>query len=302
MKLPFIDKLKKKPEPKVFEPFLVDVDRRKCVGCERCISDCPTKVLRRVTLDNCPSITDESKCIHCQHCFTICSTGAITFLGHKSDEAISLQNPFPDPKAMETLIRGRRSCRHFQSTAVLEPEFIQDLTNTAWHAPTGVNAQGLHLSVTGDVASQHKLRERVYDALCSASPAQFDRFENEHVRSMLKAAGNLWKTQQKDILFYAAPHTLVVSVDRQAPCRNEDPTIFLSYFELYAHCHHLGTLWDGMLTLALRHLVPDAKSLLNIPETHEIAGTMLFGHPSVRYYRTAVRGPANMTLLTGENF
>ncbi len=88
----------------------------------------------------------------------------------------------------------------------------------------------------------------------------------------------------KDVIFQDAPHMIVVSVDKKSPCANIDPIIALSYFELYAQSLGVGTLWCGFADAAIR-MTKSVKSRLNIPKTHKIAYTMLFGYPSRKYAR-----------------
>lgn len=79
-----------------------------------------------------------------------------------------------------------------------------------------------------------------------------------------------------------------------APCREQDSLIYLSYFELMAQSAGLGTVWCGLLYWCLRLVLPELLPRLGIPETHELGYAMLFGSPAVHYMRTAEHGPAEI--------
>jgi len=70
--------------------------------------------------------------------------------------------------------------------------------------------------------------------------------------------------------------------------------IALTTFDLLAQNLHIGTLWDGFAKWTIDDLVPELKTFLGIPEDHIFGGALLFGKPSVKYYRTVQKTPANI--------
>ena len=68
-------------------------------------------------------------------------------------------------------------------------------------------------------------------------------------------------------------------------------SIALATFELLAASAGLGTVWCGMLKMALE-LAPDLKPLLDLPAEGVHYYPMLFGYPAVEYARTVQRDGA----------
>ena len=105
-----------------------------------------------------------------------------------------------------------------------------------------------------------------------------------------------WEEHGVDVMFRGAPHLLVASAPKDAPCPVQDTHIFLTTFELLASSHGLGTLWDGMFMMALA-VCPELRQTLRIPADHALGYAMLFGRPAVQYHRPVKRGPAKVNIL-----
>jgi len=82
----------------------------------------------------------------------------------------------------------------------------------------------------------------------------------------------------------APPHRLGAA---DAPCPNEDVALALAYFELLAQSAGWGTVWCGLLKMALQQM-PALKPLYDLPAEH-VYYAMLFGVPTWRYPRTVQR-------------
>lgn len=83
----------------------------------------------------------------------------------------------------------------------------------------------------------------------------------------------------------------MVSNNIEASCVDQDPFIFLSYFELLAQSRGIGTVWCGLLYWALKDILPELLPRLGIPEDYRLGYAMLFGYPAFSYYRTVERDP-----------
>lgn len=270
------------------------VDTERCVSCESCVADCPLFVL--AMKEDAPEVVADraSMCIKCLHCLTVCPTGAISIAGFNPDDhCLEIENMFPEPDKMETLIRGRRSVRKYQDENI-DPAVMDRLLQISWQAPTGVNARGVLFTVVDDKETMNRLRTAVMSRLA-------DLVRSDALPDQLKFfAGfvKLWEEKGVDTLFRGAPHVIITSAPKNNPCPTEDCIIALSYFELFAHSLGLGTVWDGLAKWAFNELIPEFKGKLGIPDAHIMGYVMAFGTPAVEYHRTVPMRPANINRVT----
>lgn len=258
-----------------------------CNRCGLCAADCPMGIIE---LDDAKrpfiSAEREKDCLQCQHCLAICPTAAISILGLNPADSLPVSaDVWPRLDQITHLLRGRRSIRQYQDRNV-DPALIDRLLRTVAHAPTGVNSRALTFSVIDDKDALTRFRDRVMQALVEAAksrgiPPKFAYFERT-IAAYVETG--------RDVIFRGAPHVLIVSAQPHAPCATEDVAIALAYFELLAQSAGLGTVWCGLLKLALE-CVPTLKSLVDLPPGHHYY-TMLFGHPAVHYARTVQRDNA----------
>lgn len=254
------------------EKFNFKLDKEKCVKCGLCARDCSTKAIK-IGDDGYP-YSDKECGFACQHCLAICPVGAISVYGKNSEESVKNENR-PTAEQMENLIKNRRSCRQYKRENVA-PETMEKLKDILNWVPTGCNFKDLHFTIVEDYNKMDSIKEKVYAKL---------KFLIKYLP--VKGRLKVYKSailNGEDMIFRNAPHMIVVSVNKKAPCKDIDPTIALSYFELYANSLGLGTLWCGLAfgTLPMRK---DVMKELQIPKTHEMAYVMLFGYPEVEYKR-----------------
>lgn len=264
------------------EAIMIDfkVDESLCVSCGACVKDCLHQALR---MDTYPVMVDEGHCIRCQHCLAVCPTGAVSIMGAAASDCTPLAGNIPEPRQLDTLFKGRRSVRHYKRENV-SPGLLQELLDSAAYAPTGSNAQNLLVSVVDDIAAMDALREAVYLRLDEL--AETGAMPDCQRRAFFLSAGKLWKAGGWDGIFRSAPHCVIVANAKNATCVEQDPLIYLSYFELMAQARGIGTLWCGLLYWCLRDVLPDFLPRLGIPDTHQLGYAMLFGYPSINYRRT----------------
>lgn len=238
-----------------------------------------------------PAIADgkAEMCYGCQHCMAVCPQGALSVSGHDPARSLPLAGYLPTSEQMETLIKGRRSVRRYREEN-LEPELIQRLLETAWHAPSGVNARKVRFTVIDDRKKLAALREGVMTALGELHRAGALKGNMEFFARFV----SLWEDKRVDVIFRGAPHLVVASAPKQSPTPVPDCFIALSYLELFAQSLGVGTLWCGLAKWALEDLVPEAAKPLGIPDDHVLGYVMLFGKPAVKYARTVQHGPADI--------
>jgi Fe-S-cluster-containing hydrogenase component 2 len=257
------------------------VDQHKCIRCGECVNECPVNIL--VIGDQTPFVADgrEGDCIGCQHCLAVCPEGAVSVLGLRPADSIVLPGTeLPSFEQIDRLIRGRRSIRRYRDVPV-DQAIIEKLLQTAFHAPSGRNDRQVSYSVVGSREAMQRIREQVFDGLSELIsqqnlPAGYEFFVD---------IVNGWKMYQADVLFRWAPHLVVASAPKDSPSGETDGIISLSYFEIGAQTYGVGTLWNGLVKMALK-LLPDVRTALRIPEDNWVAFTMSFGWPDVSYARS----------------
>lgn len=260
------------------------VNRDTCIKCGECAADCPYLIIEME--DGYPVINQEraDQCIECQHCLAICKPGALSIFGLDPAESTPLKGNFPNPDQMGILMAGRRSVRRYKDEPV-DPALLEQIMEVVRHAPTGVNNRETLFTLVEDPAAMAELRTRAYAGLrqaveAKALPQGLEFFEG---------ISGAYFDKGVDILFRGAPHFIVASAPTNGPSPMADTLISLTYFELLAATHGLGTLWDGLAKWALLDIAPEACAMLNIPDNHTVGYMMVFGMPAVRYHRTVQR-------------
>ena len=266
------------------------IDEERCIQCGECAEDCPAGV---INLEDYPIITNEDGCFQCQHCLAVCPTGAVSILNRNPDDSTLLEGNMPDPFRLETLIKGRRSVRRY-SDRDLDAALIDELLDIAWHAPTGVNAQSVLFTVVREGRVMNKLRQEVLFELARLKDE--GKLPSGFAGQYLGGAVKAWQKDSTDIIFRGAPHLLVTSAPKDAPCPAQDTIIALTTFQLMAHARGVGTVWDGMFMMALS-VIPDLAARIGIPADHIMGYAMVFGEPAVEYHRTVQRGRAIINVV-----
>lgn len=258
------------------------VDKELCTQCGECAEDCLWGV---IDMDGHPTVApeNEAKCIECQHCLAVCPTGAVSILGKHPDASLPLKDALPTPESMERLVMGRRSTRRYKNENV-DPELIHHLLDVTSHAPTAVNQRNTVLTVVDDVETMDRFRKELTEAALRMArdgkiPAELERIQNYI----------LGCEDGSDVIFRNAPHLLVASAPPDTLAPMADCHIALSYFELLANSHGIGTVWNGIARAILTLILPEFAARLGIPEDHQIVCVMSFGKPGVKYHRTVQR-------------
>lgn len=261
------------------------VDKEKCIKCGLCEKDCISKIIKNDN-DGYPRVLDETSCIGCQHCLAICPKGAISVFGKNPDNS-DIIGDMISSEQLENLIKARRSCRIFKQENI-DTETMNKLKNILNWAPTGVNFRNLHFTIVENKDTMNNIKELLYKKL---------RFLLRFV-PLKKSLQGFKKAilSGNDVIFRHAPHMIVVSADKNAPCKEIDPVIALSYFELYAQSLGIGTLWCGFAYNTLP-FSKEAIKKLEIPQNHKLSYVMLFGKPDIKYQRTIQPDKYQITTL-----
>lgn len=256
------------------------VDSEKCIKCGFCVKDCSVGA---ITLDNNGyPVADANKCFGCQHCMAICPQSAISVFDKNPEESFTSKD-----NDIESLIKMRRSCRHYKNEAISKDK-LEKLKNIVNWAPTGCNHRGLHFAVVESPEKMIQIKNDLYSIIKN-------NLNSQNPNPMLLRWADAINSGY-DFIFRNAPHMIVVSVDKNSPCKNYDPIIALSYFEMYAQSLGIGTLWCGLAYWTM----PECKKvmdMLQIPDNYEFAYVMIFGEPNVHYARSIQPEQYKMTII-----
>jgi len=257
------------------------IDQEKCIQCHKCAADCPVLIIDAKT--EYPEIKEnkEGLCIRCQHCLAVCPTGALSIWGKNPEDSVPVNDNIPRPEALEQLIRTRRSIRRFRDEEI-DKELIHRLLSTAAHAPTSQNNNTVLFTLVEDRKNLAELRSLTYEHI-KKSKAE-DRLPQR--LAFMDKFQSMWYDKQIDILFRNAPHLLIASAPKQVSAPETDTCIALSYFELLANSHGIGTMWNGFALWAIDRISPEVRTKIGIPEDHVIGAVLVFGKPAVKYARS----------------
>ena len=265
------------------------VDIKKCVGCGKCVKVCPGGILF-LNQTKKAEISDFKEfgwngCWKCEHCLAVCPAGAISILGHKPENSLSLPDYELAAPTMDSLISNRHSCRRYRDKNV-DASIINDMLKRLANAPNGGNKQQVEFTLIDDKEQMEHFRQLAYSRMEKLAaqgiyPKGFDKASYEDMKR--------WeKTVRPDMLFCGAPHILIPHAPLGCGEPIQDVVIAGTYFELLCDSRGLGAV---MLTFPLGALeqMPDIKAILNIPDNHYIGMIIGFGYPEIRYARGVQR-------------
>lgn len=253
----------------------ITIDKDKCIHCGMCIKDCPTKCIE-FSKDKIPQYINGGKdiCFGCQHCFSICPVGAISFADKNPDKSESIS--FGNSEDLKKLIKSRRSIRFYKNENVPKDK-LDKIIEILPYSPTATNRDNLHFSIIETKEKMDEIRKLTYEKVLSSNMEipLFEMAKEEYKK------GN-------DLFYRGATSMIAVCVDKNNTSPGAeiiDPTIALSYIELYAQSLGLGTTWCGIAFFVLNQF-PEIYKLLNIPNNYTLSYTMLLGVPNIKYART----------------
>jgi nitroreductase/NAD-dependent dihydropyrimidine dehydrogenase PreA subunit len=269
---------------------MIHIDREKCTRCGACVRDCVVHVLR-ADADKAPVMRaeDERFCLNCQHCLAVCPHGAVTCQGVGSKDALDPE-PLPDGRAMAALVRQRRSIRQWKDEPISEEVWARLIDSLAW-MPTGCNDHRLHFTIVRSRKRMDWFRSEMSKALKLIVRSGLLKLFYPNYRRYMDEV-----MRGDDVIFRNAPYMIVASSPKDAPCREADPWIALSYFDLLAQANGLGTCWSGFAVHAFKW-VRRLRLALDLPKGHRVSAILLFGPSSVAYPRVSRPAPMSLRVI-----
>jgi nitroreductase/NAD-dependent dihydropyrimidine dehydrogenase PreA subunit len=260
---------------------LISIDTNKCKRDNFCVDACPVGILVKVDKSTPTTNPEREKiCIGCGHCIAVCPHDALSWNQIDPLSLIPIQKKWTiEPEAVEHLLRSRRSIRSYKDQPIPR-QLLTRLIETACWGPSAINLQPVHWLVIENKEEVHRLAGVIAETFRKSNLAQ--------ARLMVDA----WD-QGKDMILRNAPHLVITHTANDGMDHTEDCTIALTYLELAAHGHGLGTCWAGVLNFAARQN-PSLVESLGLPKGHLLHGAMMIGYSRYKYHKIPKRKPARI--------
>ena len=163
---------------------------------------------------------------------------------------------------------------------------LNKIIDIARFAPTAGNVQAVHWTVIHDPKEVQRIAGATIDWLREASQTP----QMSWAKSLITA-----REAGYDPICRKAPHLILTHVPKQqAQMAAADGTIALTYVELAALPHQVGTCWAGFVYMAAS-MSPAVHVALNLPEDHQFLGGMMIGYPKVKFHRIPMRKEPQLT-------
>jgi nitroreductase len=182
---------------------------------------------------------------------------------------------------VEQFLRRRRSIREFKENPVPH-DTLEKIIDCARWAPSAINIQPVRWFVVHKPDHVKYLAGQVADWMRKAGYAP----------RYLAA----WE-QGKDMILRGAPHLILACGTLENVWAPVDCAIALTYLELTAQAHGLGTCWSGLLTRAAG-ASPSIREFLGLADDLQINGAVMIGYPKYHYWRIPKRNPAIIKWLS----
>ena len=268
---------------------MIKINQARCIACGRCAFDCFPGAIEMA--EGTPALNHPENCIGCGHCIAVCPKNAV------QDSALPMDDLVPaarnvNPADMLTLMRSRRSCRHYTKEPVTDGELSQ-LLAAARACPTAKNLQSTrYIAVT---EGQADLLDLALTALGNVGMAQRetaqDPGEQRRAENFIRWAKLRKQDRAFDPLFFQAP-LLLLFISPKGDLR--DAAGAAAYTELMAAALGLGCLYSGYFT-ACAAGSSEIQRYLGLGEQEQVARCLVLGHPDIQFQRTAPRKPIDLT-------
>ena len=268
------------------------VDPDKCNNCGICAAVCPVSCIA-VDKETVAYIPDEfeNACISCGQCEAFCPKGAVICdSGGEYSPYTNIDAPDITAGQLHRFLLNRRPFRNFRKKHV-ERETIERILDTARYAPSAGNEQPVKwIIITGEEAITDIVGKAIdtMEYLVIKNP----KSEYAPILGTIKSA----YIQGNDLICHSAPHIVIAAIPEESPYYDVDSVIALSWFELAAYSHGVGTCWCGILQ-TLSNNDERLKKALGIPEGYKSGCVMRFGYGKYKVRHIPPRNKADVTWL-----
>lgn len=231
-----------------------------------------------------------SKCIACGLCVAFCPHDACSVEKLDNTQFISVdKNSKVNREDIDTFLKSRRSVRQYRKQTV-ESDVLNKIFDSVRYAPSAKNTQAGRWIVTKSREDTLKLADIVSTYFEELSKK--DKTPDAVKYRMLSMAHR----QGIDVFLRNAPHVAVMVMPKEYEWKTEDGSIALTYFELAAGAHGVGTCWGGYFTVAGRNHQP-LREALGVEENEFVCGAQMFGYPLYKVHKIPSRKNTKLTIL-----
>ncbi len=269
------------------------VNEEKCVGCGLCVKDC---LLGCIKIKEGKAKIRNLTCFKCGHCIAVCPKKAVYSDKYDMNE-IKEYNKEDFNITSENLlnfIKFRRTTRQFNTLKEVEVEKIEKIIEAGRYTPTGSNAQDVSYIVVKN--NIEKLKLLTFETLNTIGKNVLKSNDSQYKK--YKAYAKMWIKMYEDYkahkedgdkLLFNSNSLIFILSDSEV-----NASLASSNMELMANTLGLGALYSGFLVFAAKNS-NEIRELLGILDSNKIVTCMVLGYPSVKYFRTVPRNPANIT-------
>ncbi len=277
----------------------IRISNDKCTCCMLCVKDCAAAVWKEENGVPRPAFPED--CTLCSHCLSVCPAGAIEHSGLDPLQIKRIDKALVNPDAYETMVRGRRSIRHYRDREVPD-DIIQKVIGLAGHTPTATNSQNVSYIVITDKELLKKISQTIFGF--SVKVFNFtQRFPGNMIYTLIRAFS--WSEiiaryldpmpyymdetkKGRDLILHNAPALILVHAPKGKNFSCENCNLAAANIMNFAYSLSLGTCYIGFLTLYLKHS-KKLRRLVHIPENRMVYAALVMGYPAYGHARTASR-------------
>ena len=269
--------------------MLFEVDNLRCTRDERCVAECPARILEMDGSGPVMVAGGEEICIRCGHCVAVCPEEAVTLSFLSPSQCLVLDRDIlPGPEGTEMVLRSRRSIRSYRRQG-LDRNILEKGLAVAAAAPTGSNRQLVKWLVLAEREQVETVTRHVADWMRYvvanhpevAGPLNMERIIADYDKGV-------------DRICRSAPQLIFAYADKAVGVGAADCHTALAYLELILPSLGGGSCWAGYVTFAASQW-PPLTDYLGLGEPFRIHGGVMAGVPKHSYHRIPVRNRPDIT-------